>query len=79
VSETNVAELFAERTSDTEVAANFAYLNGIAPVQVEQVVPESTATLESAHVAQEAALNTREVLNYATTIGGNLEGLRRAA
>ncbi len=79
MSETNVAELFAERTSDAEVAANFAYLNGIAPVQTEQVVSESTPTLDSAPVAQEAVLNTREVLNYATTIGGNLEGLRRAA
>ncbi len=79
MSETNVVQLFAEQLNDTEVAANFAYLNGIAPVQVEQVVPESTATLESAPVAQEAVLNSREVLNYATTIGGNLEGLRRAA
>lgn len=79
MSETNVVQLFAERTSDTEVAANFEYLNGIAPLQSEQYVPEATVTPESTPAAKEASAGMSDVLNYAVTIGGNLEGLRRAA
>lgn len=77
MSETNVVQLFAEQLNDTEVAANFAYPKGIA--QVEQVVHESPVTLEPASAPYEATPSRDDVLKFATAIGTNLEGLRRAA
>ncbi len=79
MSETNVELFAAEQLNGTEVAASFAYPNGIASGQVEEVVTSTTLTPESAPVAQRAEPNMEDVMKYAYTIGTNMELLRDAA
>ena len=79
MSETNVVHLFAERATDNEVAADFAYPDGFTPVHTEKTTDGYMVTASHQPVRQEASMDMNQVLVLAEAIGDNLEGLRRAA
>lgn len=79
MSETNVAELFAERTSDTEVAANFAYLNNISNRQQEQKVLENPPTHETLNTVSEPQDPMANVVSFGIGVGDNVGLMRQKA